>query len=1154
MEPIETLEQQTAPESTRGLFDAMEHKLMPGSASTDRRRTLPPLDNGRPGSSGSERRHQRSRSANASDIFIPAARTGHFGLQTLVEEGEDGQKKESRSVTVDSLKDMIKTLKTLPLIPPENRPRMGHRKQHSLSALGGQRFSYHEDRSYRTDRGGNTYHIQEEEEAGNMGETDEMGEMGEISERSVAHREAEAKLLGTFRPQEDMRFQRRSEPMSRRASLQSLPNHEEPSRRSFPKPMPLTLDTSSSTSRRSSRNLDDWRLNSPSLAHRPVNLIPFTPTRVNFTRDDCNPHQRRPLFIAHLPFSALTPLLRSRHLVRGTLRVNKRNRSDAYVYCDELDADIYVCGSRDRNRALEGDVVAVRLVDVDKVLREKKDKEEVKLLRNGGQLRMRLPDEEDENEIIFGGDEEVHIVKPKYCGVVVAILERAQNQVFSGNLTLMRPNNKRTLKEEAPRKDNQKQVPRIVWFKSSDKRVPLIAIPIEQAPQAFVDTSDEFLTRLFVGSIKRWPITSLHPFGTLERELGSVYELKTQTKAILADNNVSDNEFSEAVLGCIAPCSIPLEFQKRRDLTEWRMFSLDPTGTGVLENAFSIKRLGEDTYEVGVHVSDISHYIKPSSFLDKEARARGVRVDLVHHSVPMLPTELTEMTCLVPSEERLAFSVIWKMSASGQILDTWFGKTVVKSCASVTYQQIQSVVDGEKSTLVQDIVNDIYSLSAIANNLEASHAEERMTQKRDEFEFEMEADGEVPTHISIKIRSQATKMVKQWLLLTNKSVAQKIASVFPEQALLRRQAAPVDNKIRELQVYAARYLDVTLDIQSAGSIERSLQAIQDPQRRKIVSVLVLKTMQSPVYFCAGVLDISKYSHYSLDVPLFTHFTAPSRCFADILVHRQLEAALSNDKRFTLDRDTVHKLAQHCNVKREAARHGRDQSQLLFLSSYLHKQAKIIDTVSVVYREAVVVAAHSQHLDVMISELNMEKRVHLASLPIRHSDFDEHHRTLTIYWKKGVDTSTGKLSGWNMDEEDEEEGDLDEDAMLQDMRESDEDVTTPVSATASNISRQASFYSASSLASSALPTSVTDPMLPVTNAFAGFSIRPKDGPPSRPMSRRASIVHARLSDSTAYSTEQGYQTIKALDKIRVAVSIDRTRAPPLIRILAANPFA
>lgn len=308
--------------------------------------------------------------------------------------------------------------------------------------------------------------------------------------RDEALAEAEAKLMGTFQPKKkdgrrnsDVRppsSRRYSESQqfdnnapistsvsssglsSKRTSLQmptlsenvATENGSGSGRRIvFNKPLNLSASNKEETlieskrlsghQRRSSRNLDfDWR--STSTANNGTNsnginsnrnsfqLVPFTPTRVNFARDDANPHQRRPLFIAHLPFSALPLLFQSRQLSRGALRVNKRNRSDAYVYCDDLDDDIYICGSRDRNRALEGDVVAVRLVDVDKVLREKKEKEEAKLIRNGGQARVRLPDEEDENEIIFGGDEEVDVVKPKYCGVVVAILERAQNQVFSG--------------------------------------------------------------------------------------------------------------------------------------------------------------------------------------------------------------------------------------------------------------------------------------------------------------------------------------------------------------------------------------------------------------------------------------------------------------------------------------------------------------------------------------------------------------------------------------------------------------------------------------------------------------------------------------------------------------------------------------------------
>lgn len=397
------------------------------------------------------------------------------------------------------------------------------------------------------------------------------------------------------------------------------------------------------------------------------NLVPFTPTRVNFSRDDANPHQRRPLFIAHLPFSAITPLLRSRQLVRGILRVNKRNRSDAYVACDELDGgDIYICGSRDRNRALDGDVVAVRLVNVEKVLREKQEKEEAKLARNNGEVKVRMPDEEDENEIMFGGDEEIDIVKPKYAGVVVAILERAQNQVFSGNLTLSRPNNKRAALQQQEEEETgvKKDAPRIAWFKATDKRVPLIAIPIEQVPADFVDNTDAYKNRLFIGSIKRWPITSLHPFGTLENELGPVTSLDVQIRAILADNNVSDNAFSDAVMECVPPS--PFEFtpdgdDKRRNLTldaQHHMITIDPTGSSLFEDGLTISRLGDDTFEVGIHVIDISYFIKPHSPLDKEARARAVRVCLDQKEVPMLPDELAAIANFNVGELKYALLII----------------------------------------------------------------------------------------------------------------------------------------------------------------------------------------------------------------------------------------------------------------------------------------------------------------------------------------------------------------------------------------------------------------------------------------------------------------------------------------------------------------
>lgn len=412
---------------------------------------------------------------------------------------------------------MINTLKNLPPVINNSNNSLnqqhtkGHRKQHSMSALvsssssssynsgvtNNKRLSYNNSNGVsdmqsnltfeKFNHNGNNRSRRSSNATGGF----DSGNIFNNLSRDEALAEAEAKLMGTFQPKNEMINRRNSDVnrppttisrrysesqqfenispistsistglLSKRTSLQmptlnenvAIENMGGNRRIMFNKPLNLSaakedaLNDSKRLSnghqRRSSRNLDlDWRSSTgastttttaPTSNHNSFQLVPFTPTRVNFARDDANPHQRRPLFIAHLPFSALPPLFRSRQLSRGALRVNKRNRSDAYVYCEDLDDDIYICGSRDRNRALEGDVVAVRLVDVDKVLKEKKEKEEAKLIRNGGQAKVRLPDEEDENEIIFGGDEDVDIVKPKYCGVVVAILERAQNQVFSG--------------------------------------------------------------------------------------------------------------------------------------------------------------------------------------------------------------------------------------------------------------------------------------------------------------------------------------------------------------------------------------------------------------------------------------------------------------------------------------------------------------------------------------------------------------------------------------------------------------------------------------------------------------------------------------------------------------------------------------------------
>lgn len=240
-----------------------------------------------------------------------------------------------------------------------------------------------------------------------------------------------------------------------------------------------------------------------------------------------NQPQRKSLFAPYLPQASLPPLLAAGKLVVGILRVNKRNRSDAYVSTEVLDADIYICGSKDRNRALEGDIVAVELLDVDEVWSTKKEKEEKKRKKEensayesksaAGRKNDKKKDDvevEGQGLMLFEDEEVTDEVKPQFAGHVVAVVERMPGQLFSGTLGLLRPSSAATKeKQEAERREREGdrgdeprrpiERPKIVWFKPTDKRVPLIAIPTEQAPVDFVQNPEVYANKLFVACIKR---------------------------------------------------------------------------------------------------------------------------------------------------------------------------------------------------------------------------------------------------------------------------------------------------------------------------------------------------------------------------------------------------------------------------------------------------------------------------------------------------------------------------------------------------------------------------------------------------------------------------------------------------------------------------
>ncbi|KAF9439277.1 hypothetical protein BGZ76_006006 [Entomortierella beljakovae] len=702
---------------------------------------------------------------------------------------------------------------------------------------------------------------------------------------------------------------------------------------------------------------------------------------------------RRPLFTAHLTYSDFHSLSTKQKniYVQGVLRINKRNRSDAYVTVDSLpDGDVYICGSKDRNRALEGDVVGIELIDSEELARQKLE---------FGKNKKNIKREDGAEEL---GEVDLMDIKPKYCGRVVSIVERSTSQMFSGTLTIMRPSGSK--KSDRKNKDDEDQ-PRIVWFKPTDKRVPLIAIPIDQAPADFVENHAAYLHKLFVATIKRWPLSSLHPFGQLERELGDIGNIEIETEALLADNNVTTTPFGEKVEKCLPeiPWTISeKEISKRRDLRKDCIFTIDPSTAKDLDDAVSCTRLEDGNFEIGVHIADVSHFIKSGSALDREAKLRSTTVYLVQKAIPMLPNILCEDLCsLTANVDRLAFSVFWKMTEDGQVLDTTFSKSVIKSCAQLSYDDAQNVivngsldpsveVVGQPRSLVEENIKIFFKLSQILRAKRFENGALSINSIRLSFNTDEIFN---PTGVFVYDIKDSNKLIEEFMLLANMSVAKKISEHFPEQALLRRHEEPLEKRMLDFISHMNK-IGLNLDASSSGALQRSLDEIEDPDMRKVVRLLVIKPMQRAKYICSGMLDPEKYHHYALNAPLYTHFTSPIRRYADVIVHRMLEASLTGDSKFYLSKEACQKTANHCNIKKDAAKLAQEQSSLIYLSVLLRNIAAVEGDI---VREAIVVQVLDAAFDILIPEYGIEKRVYLDQLPLERFTWNGTTETLKLYW-------------------------------------------------------------------------------------------------------------------------------------------------------------
>ncbi|QLG70491.1 hypothetical protein HG535_0A04310 [Zygotorulaspora mrakii] len=780
-----------------------------------------------------------------------------------------------------------------------------------------------------------------------------------------------------------------------------------------------------------------------------------------------NPNARKSLFAPYLPQANIPELVQEGRLVAGILRVNKKNRSDAWVSTEGvLDADIYICGSKDRNRALEGDLVAVELLVVDDVWDSKKEKEEKKRrkdasnqtdiislnssddyhndasatanltagmpssttddeeqapsssnenaehspskvgVRRKNSLKQRPTQKKNDDVEVEGQslllveEEEINDdFKPLYAGHVIAVLDRIPGQLFSGTLGLLRPS-------QQAHNDNNKpqQVPKIVWFKPTDKKVPLIAIPTELAPKDFVENADKYSDKLFVASIKRWPITSLHPFGILVSELGEINDPNTEIDSILRDNNFLSNEYLDPKDPTVEKAvfqALPLSednVKSRRQFVNKEEYEIIAIGEtmNLSELALHIKKQPNGTIELGCHVLDVTAHVEGDSSLDRRARKRSTSVFMPQKSVDLLPQALNKSLTLEKDKASATISIVYTLDVNTfKVKSTWVGESIVRPSSLITIDEVTARCNS------RNLDSFLITLKKVATAFYA----ERLNYPEATLDstlslFESLDDEKVTVDLNILDRSIGSAIMREISLKLERSVAEKIYTKHGDLAFLRRQAQPIHTKMTSFKKKLQKF-GYDVDISSPDALIQSILKIKDDDVRRGVEILLYKSMSRARYFIAGKVDPDQFGHFALNLPLYTHFSAPLRRYADHVVHRQLKAVI-NDQPYNEDLESLKITSEYCNFRKDCSFEAQEQAIHLLLCKTINDMGNATGQLLTM---ATVLQVYESSFDVFIPEFGIEKRVHGDQLPLIKAEYDPSNRVLELHWQPGVDSAT-----------------------------------------------------------------------------------------------------------------------------------------------------
>jgi ribonuclease R len=432
-----------------------------------------------------------------------------------------------------------------------------------------------------------------------------------------------------------------------------------------------------------------------------------------------------------------------------------------------------------------------------------------------------------------------------------------------------------------------------------------------------------------VAEITEWPPQSENPFGEVKHVLGMPGNNDVEMDSILAEfefplyfSAASEKEAEKF------SADIPEEeINSRRDYRDVFTITIDPADAKDFDDAISLKNLNNGNYEIGVHIADVSFFVRPGTAIDKEAYVRGTSVYLVDRVIPMLPERLSNQLCsLQPDIDRLCFSAVFEMDENAVIINEWFGKTIIHSNRRFNYDEVQEIIETGTGDYAENIL--------LFNKLATKLREERFRKGSFNFEtqevrFKFDEQGK-PIEIYLREMKDSNKLIEDFMLLANRRVAERVGkkkkNVDSKTFIYRVHDSPVPEKLEKFTQFITK-LGYKINYMNRKSLAESFnhlfEQIKGKGEENMVETIAIRTMAKAFYSTTNI------GHYGLSFPYYTHFTSPIRRYPDLMVHRLLEAYLSNGR----------------SVNKEEYEHKCDYS------SEMERKAESAERMSVKYKQA-----------------------------------------------------------------------------------------------------------------------------------------------------------------------------------------------------------